>query len=283
MMREALAASDGLAAAMLRTPQGLAGAALIAAAALIALAAPWLAPGDPLDMVARPLLKPFADAAHPLGSDRLGRDILAMIIHGAWPSLATALAVAGVALGVGALAGAAAGMLGGLADEALMRLADALQTVPAFVVALAMVSVLGPSLPAVVAALALSAWTGPARLVRAEVLRLREAAFVEASLMLGRGRLAVAWQVVLPNALGAALALAAVICAGALLSEAALSFLGLGDPNRPSWGALIAEGRQVMRTAPHVIIAPGVALFLTVLAVSLTGEALTKALARRES
>jgi peptide/nickel transport system permease protein len=282
-MREALAASDGLAAAMLRTPQGLAGAALILAAALIALTAPWLAPGDPFDLVARPLLTPFADVAHPLGSDRLGRDILAMIIHGARPSLMTALAVAGVALGVGALAGAAAGMLGGLADEALMRLADALQTVPAFVMALAMVSVLGPSLPAVVAALALGAWTGPARLVRAEVLRLKGAAFVEASLMLGRGRLAVAWQVVLPNALGAALALAAVIAAGALLSEAALSFLGLGDPNRPSWGALIAEGRQVMRTAPHVIIAPGMALFLTVLAVSLTGEALTKALARRES
>jgi peptide/nickel transport system permease protein len=118
--------------------------------------------------------------------------------------------------------------------------------------------------------------------VRAEVMRLRDAAFVQSSLLLGRSKVAVALRVVLPNALNVALALAAVIVAGALLSEAALSFLGLGDPNRPSWGALIAEGRQVMRTAPHVIIAPGLALFIVVLAVSLLGEGLSKALSRRD-
>ena len=187
------------------------------------------------------------------------------------------------ALGIGLATGALAGMFGGLVDELIMRLADALQTVPPFVVALAVVSVLGPSLPGLVAALSLSAWTAPARVVRAEVMRLRSAAFVESSLLLGRNRAIVALQVVLPNAITVALALAAVIVASALLSEAALSFLGLGDPNRPSWGALIAEGRQVMRTAPHVIIAPGIALFLTVLAVSLVGEGVAKALSRHNN
>ncbi len=274
---------DSLAARLLGTTAGLAGLLLLLAAAIMAMTAPWLFPADPFDIVARPLLHPFSQMQHPLGTDRLGRDLLAMIAHGTRPSLVTALSVAAVALGIGLAAGALAGMFGGLVDELIMRLADALQTVPSFVVALAVVSVLGPSLPGLVAALSLSAWTAPARVVRAEVMRLRSAAFVESSLLLGRNRAIVALQVVLPNAIAVALALAAVIVAGALLSEAALSFLGLGDPNRPSWGALIAEGRQVMRTAPHVIIAPGIALFLTVLAVSLVGEGLAKALSRRNS
>jgi peptide/nickel transport system permease protein len=267
---------------LLRTGEGVAGLALLAAFAVLALAAPWLFPGDPFDTVARPLLRPFAGSAQPLGTDRLGRDILAMVVHGARPSLATALAVAVAALAIGLTAGALAGMAGGVLDEAIMRLADALQTVPSFVMALAVVAVLGPSLPGLVAALALGAWTAPARVVRAEVLRLKDEAFVESSLLLGRRRAAVALTVVLPNAVTTALALAAVIVAGALLSEAALSFLGLGDPNRPSWGALIAEGRQVMRTAPHVIVAPGIALFLVVLAVSLLGEGLARALSKEE-
>lgn len=274
---------DSLAARLLGTTAGLAGLLLLLAAVIVGLAAPWLFPADPFDIVARPLLRPFSQIQHPLGTDRLGRDLLAMIAHGTRPSLVTALSVAAVALGIGLAAGALAGMFGGLVDEIIMRLADALQTVPSFVVALAVVSVLGPSLPGLVAALSLSAWTAPARVVRAEVMRLRSAAFVESSQLLGRNRAIVALQVVLPNAITVALALASVIVAGALLSEAALSFLGLGDPNRPSWGALIAEGRQVMRTAPHVIIAPGTALFLTVLAVSLVGEGVAKALSRHNN
>ncbi len=274
--------TDTLALRALRSGEGLLGAALLLGAAFIAVAAPWLFPGDPFDTVARPLLAPFTNAAHPLGTDRLGRDILAMVAHGARPSLTIALAVAAVALGVGLAAGATAGMAGGVVDEAIMRTADALQTVPSFVLALAVVAIIGPSLAGLVAALSLGAWTAPARVTRAEVMRLRGAPFVEASLLVGRSRLAVALKVVLPNAVTTALALVAVIVAGALLSEAALSFLGLGDPNRPSWGALIAEGRQVMRTAPHVIIAPGVALFVVVLAVSLVGEGLSRALGKQE-
>lgn len=273
---------DALLIRALTTREGALGAVVLGILGMLALAAPLLSPHDPFDIVGRPLLPPFTDAQHPLGTDRLGRDVAGFILHGARASLATGLWVAITALFAGIALGALAGSFGGLVDEIIMRLADALQTVPAFVVALAAVSALGPSLATIVVALALSAWTGPARVVRAEVLRLRSATYVDASRLLGRNRLALAFRVILPNAVTVAIALAAIIVAGALLSEAALSFLGLGDPNRASWGALIAEGRSVLRTAPHIIILPGLALFVTVLAVSLVGEGLAKALAVRQ-
>ncbi|HEX2555325.1 MAG TPA: ABC transporter permease [Microvirga sp.] len=270
---------DALALRLLRTGPGLAGMLLLALGVALALSAPLLFPGDPLDMVARPLTPPFANPAAPLGTDRLGRNILAGLAHGARATIATAGLVALVALGVGAAIGTVAGYAGGLVDEALMRVADATQTVPGFVLALALVSVLGPTQPAIVLALAAGAWTGPARVVRAETLSLKERAFVEASRLVGRRPLAIAFDVVLPNALNPLIALAAVIVAGAILAESALAFLGLGDPNVASWGAMIAEGRAVLRTAPHVILAPGLAVMATVLAVSLVGDGLARTLA----
>jgi peptide/nickel transport system permease protein len=272
--------ADALPFGALRTWEGAVGLALLVAGIGLALLAPILFEGDPLDLKGRPLTPPFVDPGLPLGTDRLGRDILAGLVHGARATLATSAGVALIALLVGSTVGAVAGYLGGFADEVLMRIADATQTVPPFVLALALVSVAGPTQPVIVAALAAGAWTGPARVVRAQVLSLRERPFVEASRLLGRSPLAVAVEVVLPNALGPIIALASVIVAGAILAEAALSFLGLGDPNRASWGALIAEGRSVLRTAPHVIFAPGLAVTATVLAVSLAGEGLAKALAR---
>jgi peptide/nickel transport system permease protein len=270
---------DALLLRLLRTGPGAAGMLILALGIMLALAAPLLFPGDPLDMVARPLTPAFANPLVPLGTDRLGRDILAGLAHGARATLATAGLVALVALLLGAGIGTVAGYAGGLVDEALMRLADATQTVPGFVLALALVSVLGPTQPAIVLALAAGAWTGPARVVRAETLSLKERPFVEASRLVGRPRLAIAIDVVLPNALNPLIALAAVIVAGAILAESALSFLGLGDPNVASWGAMIAEGRAVLRTAPHVILAPGLAVMATVLAVSLVGDGLARVLA----
>jgi peptide/nickel transport system permease protein len=263
---------------LVRTWQGGLGALLLALGAVLALAAPALFAGDPLDMIARPLTPPFANPLVPLGTDRLGRDILSGLVHGARGTLMVAFAVAAIALLVGAAIGTTAGYLGGWIDEALMRVADATQTVPGFVLALALVSVFGPTQPVIVLAIAAGAWTGPARVVRAEVLSLRERPFVQASRLVGRSPLAIAFDVVLPNALNPLIALAAVIVAGAILAESALSFLGLGDPNVASWGAMIAEGRSVLRTAPHVIIAPGLAVMGTVLAVSLIGDGLSRAL-----
>jgi peptide/nickel transport system permease protein len=268
-------------ARFLRSPEGVIGALVLTLLGLVALLAPILIAGDPLAIVATPLTAPFADPAVPLGTDRLGRSVLAGLTHGARTSLLVGLAAAAVAITVGSLVGTAAGLAGGLIDEALMRLADAFQTVPGFLLALAFVSVIGPSLPVVVLAIALGAWTGPARLARAEVLSIRERDYVAAARVIGMHPVEIALRQVLPNALPPVLAYAAVIVAGAILTEAALSFLGLGDPNSVTWGSMIAEGRTVLRSQPFLSIIPGLALVVTVLGVYLFGEGLAEALSRR--
>jgi peptide/nickel transport system permease protein len=154
--------------------------------------------------------------------------------------------------------------------------------VPGFLLALAFVSVAGASLPVVVFAIALGAWTGPARLARAEVLSIRERDYVAAARVIGMRPVEIALREVLPNALPPVLALASVIVANAILVEAALSFLGLGDPNIVTWGSMIAEGRNVLRSAPFLSIVPGLGLVVTVLGVYLVSEGLAEALAVRK-
>jgi peptide/nickel transport system permease protein len=267
----------------LRSPEGAIGLTLLCMLLLMALFAGVIFPGDPLAIVGPALVSPFQDAALPLGTDRLGRDVLAELVHGSRASLTVGIAAAFVALTIGALVGTMAGFAGGLVDEALMRVVDAFQIVPGFLLALAFVSVAGASLPVVVFAIALGAWTGPARLARAEVLSIRERDYVAAARVVGMRPLEIALREVLPNALPPVLALSSVIVASAVLIEAALSFLGLGDPNIVTWGSMIAEGRNVLRSAPFLSIIPGVALMLTVLGVYLFSEGLAEALARRKA
>ncbi|RIK85014.1 MAG: ABC transporter permease [Hyphomicrobiales bacterium] len=270
-------------ARLARTPEGAAGLVLLALPVAAALAAPFLFPADPLAIAGPALAPPFSDAAFPLGTDRLGRDVLAGLVHGARASLMVGLAAAFVAVAFGALVGTIAGFSGGLADEALMRLTEAFQTVPGFLLALAFVSVAGGSLPVVVAAIALGAWTGPARLARAEVLSIRGRDYVAAARVAGMRATEIALREVLPNALPPVLALSSVIVANAVLVEAALSFLGLGDPNLITWGSMIAEGRTMLRSAPHLSIVPGLGLVVTVLGVHLLSEGLAEALATRRA
>jgi len=268
---------------ILGTPEGAAGALILCVLVLAALLAPVLFPADPLSIVGPALVPPFTDPALPLGTDRLGRDVLAELMHGAGTSLAVGIAAAAMAMIAGSLVGTLAGLAGGLVDEALMRVVDAFQIVPSFLLALAFVSVTGASLPVVITAIALGAWTGPARLARAEVLSIRERDYVAAARVLGMRPLEIAFREVLPNALPPVMALSSVIVAISVLTEAALSFLGLGDPNIVTWGSMIAEGRNVLRSAPFLSILPGLALMLTVLGVYLFSEGLADALARRRS
>ena len=270
-------------ARLLRTPEGGAGLFLLTLLAVVALLAPVAFPADPLSIAGPPLVRPFTDWSLPLGTDRLGRDVLAGLMYGARASLAVGISAAAVAMLVGATVGTVAGFAGGIVDEALMRVVDAFQIVPSFLLALAFVSVTGASLPVVILAIALGAWTGPARLARAEVLSIRERDYVAAARVIGMRPVEIAFREVLPNALPPVLALSAVIVAGAVLTEAALSFLGLGDPNIVTWGSMIAEGRNVLRSAPFLSIVPGIALMLTVLGVYLFSEGLAEALARRRS
>jgi peptide/nickel transport system permease protein len=264
-----------------RSPEAMVGLVLIALFAATALMAPWLFPRDPLAIVGRPLLAPFTDAALPLGTDRLGRNVLAQLVHGARASLLVSVSAALVAILAGMVVGTLAGLAGGLVDEVLMRIVDAFQIVPGFLLALAFVSVIGPSLPIVVLAIALGVWTAPARLARAEVLSIRERDYVAAARVIGMHPLEIALREVLPNALPPVLALSAVLVAAAVLTEAALSFLGLGDPNIVTWGSMIAEGRNVLRSAPSLSIFPGIALVIAVLGVYLFSEGLSGALANR--
>jgi peptide/nickel transport system permease protein len=268
---------------LLRSPEGVVGFALLCLFVLTALFAGVLFPGDPLSIVGPALVPPFSDMSFPLGTDRLGRDVLAELVHGTRASLAVGVAAAVVALVFGSLIGTLAGFAGGLVDEALMRIVDAFQIVPAFLLALAFVSVVGASLPVVVLAIALGAWTAPARLARAEVLSIRERDYVAAARVIGMRPAEIAFREILPNALAPVLALSSVIVASSVLIEAALSFLGLSDPNIVTWGSMISEGRNVLRSAPFLSIFPGIALMLTVLGVHLLSEGLAEALAKRKA
>ena len=264
-----------------RSPEAVAGFVILGCLVLMALLAPVLFPRDPLSIAGAPLLRPLHDWALPLGTDRLGRDVLAGLFHGARTSLAVGLAAASASILVGSVVGTVAGFAGGLVDEVLMRITDAFQTVPGFLLSLALVSVVGPSLAVVVVAIALSAWTGPARIARAEVLSIRERDYVASARVIGMHPLEIAFREVLPNALPPVLALSSVIVAAAILTEAALSFLGLGDPNRVTWGGMIAEGRAVLRSAPFLSVILGVALVLAVLGVYLAGEGIVESAATR--
>ena len=265
-----------------RTGEGIAGAILLVLLVLAALAAPLLFPADPLSIVSTSLLQPFDNADFILGTDRLGRDVLAELFYGARTSLAVGLAAACAAVVLGSTVGTLAGFAGGIVDEVLMRITEAFQTVPGFLLALALVSIAGPSLPVLIAAIALSSWTQAARLTRGQVLTIRESDYVASARVIGMHPMEIAFRQILPNALPPVLALVPVIVASAILIEAALSFLGLGDPNRVTWGGMIAEGRTVLRSAPWLSILPGLALAFTVVGVYLAGEGLTNALSRRE-
>ncbi|PZU83674.1 MAG: ABC transporter permease [Shinella sp.] len=271
-----------LAKKLLATPEGAIGLALLLLLAATALLAPVLAPGDPLRIAGRALVAPFTDPALPLGTDRLGRDVLAGLLHGARTSLSVGLAAAVAALALGLGVGLTAGFAGGLVDEALMRVVDAFQIVPGFLLALAFVSVMGGSMPVVVLAIALGAWSDPARLTRAQVLSAREQDYVASARVIGMHPVEIACKEILPNVLPPVLALSAVIVAAAILTEAALSFLGLGDPNMVTWGSMIAEGRNVLRSSPWLSVMPGLALVVKVIAVYLVGEGLDRALKDRK-
>lgn len=257
---------------------GVLGCLCLLAIALIALFAGMIAPGDPLNMVARPLTEPFTDPRFLLGTDHLGRNVLAELVHGARVSMVVGAAAAAAAIGIGILVGTLAGFSDRLVDDVLMRITEAFQTVPTFLLALALVSILGASALNVVIAIGISSWPPTARLVRAEVLRLRRAPFVDAARLSGRSPLVIAFMEVLPGALQPVVALIGITVGEAILVESALAFLGLSDPNLVSWGGMIADGRALLRNAPYLVAIPGIAIAVAVLSVTLAGDGLARKL-----
>lgn len=257
------------------------GAGILFLLVLSALFAPLIAPHHPLQQnLSEDLIAHSAD--HPLGTDKLGRDILSRILHGGRISLLVGVATVSLSLTIGLLVGSLSGFFGGWIDQLLMRLVDILVAFPGILLAIAFTAVLGPGLEHVVIALCLIGWTSYARLVRGEILALRERDFIQAARALGGHPNRIIWRHLLPNLLPPLVIQATVGLAAAIVAEGSLSFLGLGvTPPTPSWGSMLNDGRQFLLVAPHLTTYPGIAIMLTVLALNLVGDALQERLESR--
>lgn len=265
---------------MSRAP-ALAGLALFGALAAASLAAPWLVPARPEETNLSALLQP-PGPGHLLGTDDLGRDVLARLLYGGRASLSIGAGVALLGLGLGALAGAVAGFYGGWVDAVLMRAADLFLAFPGVVVLLAVAGVMPVTPLAAVAVMGLFSWMSVARLVRGSLRSLREAPFVQFARSLGTGESRVIFRHMLPHAAGPALAATVLGMANAILAESSVSYLGLGiQPPTPTWGNLLNAGQTYAAEAPWLVLGPGLALFLTLLSLHLLADELRRRVDRR--
>jgi peptide/nickel transport system permease protein len=263
--------------AFLRNRGAVVGLVILLLVFAMAALAPVLFPFSPWDMQGAPFSPPGQDGFL-LGTDSLGRDVAADIAYGAHVSLLIGAVSTIAAVTFGVVLGALSGYLGGVVDDIIMRLTEFFQTVPSFILAVVLVAIFTPSLLSIVVAIAVVSWPPVTRVVRAEFMTLRTREFVQAAEVLGRSRFAIAFREILPNALSPIIVLGSLMVASAILLESALSFLGLGDPNLMSWGFMIGAGRSVIRLAWWMSVFPGLAIFLTVLALNLVGEGLNDAL-----
>lgn len=264
--------------AFLRNPAGVAGIVLLLLMFLMALTASLFFPDDPLDMVAQPLLRPGQDPHYPLGTDSLGRDVIAGLVHGSRVSLLIGFSAVSISLVIGTLIGTVAGYFGGRLDDLLVRITELFQTIPTFLFVIVLVAIGRPSVMLISLSIGIASWPTIARLVRAEFRSLRESDFVMAARSLGYSNARIIFAEILPNALPPIIVTTSVMVATAILVESALSFLGMGDPNRVSWGSMIGAGREMLRTAWYLTAFPGAMIVMAVLSLNLVGDALNDAL-----
>lgn len=243
----------------------------------LALLAPWLTAYAPLDGGNDALLAPLSNG-HWLGTDDLGRDIWTRVVYGTRVSLLVGVASAALAVLVGVVLGALAGYYGGWLDAWLMRVAEFFQTLPRFVLALIVIALFGASVTKMILVIAVLSWPQMARVVRATVASLNQSPFVDAARVAGMGNLAIIWREILPNVAAPIIVLGSLDIAAAILIEASLSFFGLGDPNQVSWGAMLNDAQQYLRSAWWMSAFPGLAIAITVLSFNLLGDALNDAL-----
>ncbi len=263
---------------VLHNPLGFIGLLIITLTLFTAIFADVLAPYDPYAQnISQSLQSPSPQ--HPFGQDDLGRDILSRIIYGSRISLMVGFVTVGISAFLGMLIGALAGYFGGWIDEILMRITDILLAFPGILLAIAIMAILGPSLNNVIIALCLVGWKSYARLVRGEVLKEKDKEYVQAARALGYSHTRIILFHLIPNALNPVLVMATLGIASMIISEAGLSFLGLGaQPPTPSWGGMLAEGRQYLLQAYHLTTFPGLAIMVLVLGFTFLGDALRDAL-----
>jgi peptide/nickel transport system permease protein len=253
------------------------GALVLAGILALALLAPALTTDEPLRTDLDGALR-GPSAGHPFGQDRLGRDVFAQVAFGTRASLLIAISVVSLTVTAGIAAGAAAGYVGGVVDVVVMRVVDIFLAFPGILLAIALAGVLGPNLGNLVIALSVMGWVGYARLVRAQVLTLREREYVAAARAVGAGPWRVIARHILPNALSPVIVQATFSAAGVIIAESSLSFLGLGPQDVPTWGGLLSQGAAYLLYAPHIAFFPGLFIMLTVLSLNLVGDALRDAL-----
>ena len=239
---------------------------------LLAILAPLIYPENPFKTVGKPLLEPFGEFF--LGTDRLGRDVAAGVVHGARTSILIASIATMLSVIFGTAIGSLSGYYGGQVDNLLMRFTEFFQTIPSFVFAIVLVAILQPSIQSIVIAITVVTWPPVARLVRGEFIAMRNREFVEACICLGMKDSVIIFREILPNVLSPILVTGSLMTATAILIESALAFLGLGDPNVMSWGFMIGSGREFLRTAWWLCAIPGIAILVTVLGINLVGEGL---------
>lgn len=263
---------------LLRRPAGVIGLVALALPVSGALLAGWIYPGDPLHTVAAPLLLPGQDLAYPLGTDSIGRDVAAMLLHGAYTSLSVGLLATVIGLVIGTVFGSLAGYFGGWIDAVLMRVTELFQATPMFLFIVALVALLQPSATMIALAIGLTSWESLARLVRAEFRQMLQSDFVVAARSFGFGRWWIIVREILPNVMPSIIVMISFKVASAIFMESGLAFLGLGDVNTASWGGMINEGRDFIRTAWFLTVVPTAAIILTVLSLNLIGDALNDVL-----
>ena len=261
----------------LRNHAAVAALAVLLGIGFVAVFGPLIYPTDPFEMVWAPFSPP-GENGFLLGTDYLGRDLLSMIINGARVSLLIGLAAAVVSIFIGVTIGALAGFYRGWVEEVLMRITEFFQVLPTLLFSMVLVALFGASLPMITFAIGIVSWTAVARITRAEFLRIRELEFVMASRASGVPNRKLMFGVILPNALPPIIVQSALMVGSAILFEAGLSFLGLTDPNVVSWGQIIGSNRQYILDASYTVTLPGLAIFVTVLAISLVGDGLNDAL-----
>jgi ABC-type dipeptide/oligopeptide/nickel transport system permease subunit len=267
-------ARAGAARRFLSHRAGVVGAVMVGVVVLGGLFAPWLSPYDPTAMAMDHALEP-PQARHPFGTDAFGRDVLSRALHGARFSLQVGVVSRVLALALGTCLGLLAGYFGGRVDQGVMRLADVTLAYPGLLLLIAVMAAVGPSKAALFVALGVVGWAGVARLVRAQVLSLKEREFVVAIKSLGAPNSRVILRHVFPNVITPILVIFSMGLGASIMAESSLSFLGLGaQPPRPSWGSMISGGLDYLRVAPWLSLAPGIVVTLTVLGFNLVGDAL---------
>ncbi|MET4491211.1 ABC transporter permease [Bradyrhizobium sp. LA7.1] len=238
----------------------------------VALLADRVVPAGPWDMVSAPLQPPNPNDL--LGTDSLGRSIAAGVAHGARTSILISLVSSLASLAIGIAVGAPAGYFGGVADRLLMQVSELFQTIPSFMFAITLVAIFQPSICAIIVAIVAVGWAPVARIVRAEILSLRTREYVEASRLAGHSDSSILCRDIFPNTLPVVVTYAAILMANAILLESSMSFLGLSDPNLMSWGYMVGASRSVVRLAWWAAVFPGLAIFLTILAINLIAAGL---------